>query len=82
MKEQHLTSIEALPLPDSFIMHFTAMLKSLLTAKSTTSLFRLLLKSNGSFEVGADSDLLWVFIYTEQVFIGKGKCLKCRSLWI
>lgn len=62
-------------MPNSFIMHFTAMLKSLLTAKGTTSLFRLLLKSNGSFEVVADSDLLWVFIYTEQVFIGKGQCL-------
>lgn len=56
-------------------MHFTAMLKSPLTAKSTISLFRLLLKSNGSFEVVADSDLLWVFIYTEQVFIGNGQCL-------
>lgn len=51
------------------------MLKSILTAKSTTSLCRLLLKSNGSFEVVADSDLLWVFIYIEQVFIGSSQWL-------
>lgn len=51
------------------------MLKSLLTAKSTSILCRLLFKSNGSFEAVADSDLLWVFIYTEQVFIGTGQRL-------
>lgn len=56
-------------------MQFTSTLKSLLTAKSATLLFRLLLKSNGSFEVVADSDLPWVFIYTEQVFTGTGKQL-------
>lgn len=51
------------------------MLKTPLTAKSTTSLFRHLLKSNGSFEAAADTDLLRVFIYTVQVFIGAGQWL-------
>lgn len=35
----------------------------------------ILLKHNGSSEVAADSDLLEVFIYTEQVFIGTGQQL-------
>lgn len=56
-------------------MQFTFTLKSLLKAKSATFLFRLLLKSNGSFEVVTDSDLLCVFIYTEQVFTGTGQRL-------
>lgn len=56
-------------------MYFTVSLKSLLTALSPSSLCRLLLKRNGSLEVVSDSDLLWVFIYTEQVFIGAGQRL-------
>lgn len=75
MVERCVNSTEALPLLNSFIMHFAAMLKSLLTAKSTTSPHRLLLKSNGSFEVVADSDLLWAFIYIVQVFIGTSRRL-------
>lgn len=56
-------------------MYFTGLLKSLLTANNKTSLCKVVFKSNGSFEVGADSDLVWVFIYTKQVFIGPGQWL-------
>lgn len=90
MKESLSTSVETLL--NFFMMYFTAGLKSLLTAKSKTSLFRLLLKGNGSFEAVADTDLLWLFIYTGQVFIGSGRRLnadlwmephkKPRSLWL
>lgn len=93
MEEQYLTSTETLPLVNSFIMHFTAVFKSRLTAKSTTSLFRLLLKSNWPFEVVADSDLMWGFIQTERVFNSTGQrltadvygysCIKTpRSPWL
>lgn len=60
---------------NSSLMYFTALPKTLLTAKSSTSPCKLLLKSNGSFEVVADRDLLWAFIYTEQVFVGTGQWL-------
>lgn len=70
MEEQYLTSTEALPSFNSFILRFTATLKSLLSTKSTTSLFRLLLKRNGSFEVVAGNGLLWVFtVFIQNRFL-------------
>lgn len=93
MEEQHLTSTETLPLVNSCVMHFTAVFKSRLTAESTTSHFRLLLRSKGPFEVVADSDLMWGFIQTQRVFNSTGQrltadvygysCIKTpRSVWL
>lgn len=60
-------------------MHNVLQYKNLPSAKSTTSLFRLLFKSSGLCDVVADGDLLQGFIYTEQVFYQHRPTIKCRS---
>lgn len=51
-------------------MYCTALLDNPLKVKAPLFSSYVLFGGGGSFEVVADSDLLWVFIYTVQVFIG------------